>query len=320
MVDFFYGLVLSLRLAVWKVGSGISDLRKGQIFLIFTSMAWGASFVFIKWGVEFLNPFIFLFFRFLFAALVTLPFFKFISFSGFKKLLLDKRVVFIGLLNTIAFFCEFVGIQYTTAGISSLLTNINVVIVAFLAYFILGEELGKRKIFALVISVFGIFLIAINGDFANLMGGQVLGNLLVLISGILWAVYIVYSKVVLDNKSQKYVEINSMDLNYAVIILTMIFSVLPALIYSFFDFSLVAEVATVPAFVAIFYTGFVCTTLAYFLYFEGLKHVTASATALFLLLQIVFAVVLAFLLLGEVPTLYTVLGGLLIGVSIYLVS
>ncbi|MFB0561190.1 MAG: DMT family transporter [Candidatus Lokiarchaeia archaeon] len=180
--------------------------------------------------------------------------------------------------------------------------------------------MGKRKIVALVVSIVGVFLIAVNGDIGNLIGGQFFGNLLVLISGVLWAVYIVFSKVVLDNRSQKYVEINSMDLNYAVIVLTMIFSLLPAVTYGFFDFSLITDVATVPAFIAIFYTGFVCTTLAYFLYFEGLKHVTASATALFLLLQIVFAVVLAFLLLGEIPTLYTVFGGLLIGVSIYLVS
>lgn len=320
MFDFFEGLVLSLRTVVKKFGSGISDLRRGQIFIILTSMAWGSSFVFIKWGVEFLNPFVFLFFRFLFAALVTLPFFKFISFRGFKELVLDKRVVFIGLLNAAAFFCEFVGISYTTAGISALLTNFNVVIVALLAYFILGDDLGKRKIGALGVSVFGVFLIAVNGDFANLLGGQFLGNLLVLISGILWAFYIVFSKVVLDNRSRKYAEINSMDLNYAVIILTMMFSLPPALFYGFFDFSLIADVATIPALIAVFYTGFVCTTLGYFLYFEGLKHVTASVTALFLLLQMVFAVILAFLLLGEIPTLYTVFGGVLIGVSIYLVS
>ncbi|MGQ9719990.1 MAG: DMT family transporter [Candidatus Jordarchaeum sp.] len=309
-----------MKTVVKKAGSEISDLRKGQLYIILTSVAWGSSFVFIKWGVDFLNPFIFLFFRFLFAAVITLPFFKFINFTGFRGLISDKRVIFIAALNAIAFFCEFVGIGYTTAGISALLTNFNVVIVAFLAFFILKEEMGRRKIIALATSVLGVFLIAVNGDIANLWGGQFFGNLLVLISGILWAVYIVYSKVILDNRSRKYTEINAMDLNYAVIVLTMIFSMLPALIYGSLDFSLVAGVATIPALIAILYTGFVCTTLAYFLYFEGLKHITASTTALFLLLQMVFAVILAFLLLGEIPSGFTVVGGILIGVSIYLVS
>ncbi|MGQ9719989.1 MAG: DMT family transporter [Candidatus Jordarchaeum sp.] len=302
-----------------RIGTS-SDLRKGQLFIILTSVAWGSSFVFIKWGVEFLNPFVYLFFRFLVAAVITLPFLRFIGSDGFKALFLDKRVILIGLLNTVAFFCEFVGMKYTTAGVSALLTNINVVFVASLAYFYLGEGMGRRKNIALAGSVLGIFLVAVNGNVANLQGGTFFGNSLILISGILWAFYIILLKIVLDDKARRYANVNSMELTYAVTILTLLFSLPPALFYGFSDFSLISDIATVPAFIGILYMGVVCTILAYFLYFEGLKRVSASVSALYLLLQIMFAVVLAFLLLGEVPTLYTVLGGLLIGASIYLVS
>ncbi|MEM3561989.1 MAG: DMT family transporter [Candidatus Jordarchaeaceae archaeon] len=297
-----------------------NTLRRGQLFIIVASTIWGSSFVFIKWGVEFLNPFIYLFFRFLIAAVVTLPIMRFVRSRELARYLLDKRVILVGLINTLAFFCEFVGIEYTTAGMAAILTNVQVVFVALLAYLFLGEQMDKRKTVALTASVLGVLLIAINGDPSNLQGGQLLGNLLILVSGILWAVYIVASKFVLDNNSGKYLEVNSMELTYAVTILTMMFSLPPALIYGFTDFSSILDVATLPAIIGILYMGFMCTTLAYFLYFEGLKRVTASASAIYLILQTVFAVLLAFLFLGEIPTLYTLSGGILIGASIYLVS
>lgn len=298
----------------------VSDLRKGQIFVFLTSMAWGSSFVVIRWGVDFLNPFVYLFFRFVVASVVTLPFLRWVGAGGLRELFFDGRVVFVGLINTLAFFCEFVGMEYTTAGISALLTNVNVVIIALLAYFFLGENMERRKIVALALSILGVFLIAVNGDIANLQGGEFLGNFLILVSGALWAVYIVVMKVIVDNKSHRHSEVNSMNLTYAVTLMTMIFSLFPVLIYGFEDFSLISQVATVPALMGILYMGFICTTLAYFLYFEGLKRVSASVSGLYLLLQIIFAVGLGFLLLGEVPTIHTLIGGALIGVSIYLVS
>ncbi len=45
-----------------------------QIGLVFTTLAWGATFVLVKEGLKDANPFIFAFYRFLLAALVIIPF------------------------------------------------------------------------------------------------------------------------------------------------------------------------------------------------------------------------------------------------------
>ncbi len=45
-----------------------------QLGLVFTTLAWGATFVLVKDSLEYAEPFTFIFFRFIIATLAFLPF------------------------------------------------------------------------------------------------------------------------------------------------------------------------------------------------------------------------------------------------------
>ena len=71
---------------------------------------------------------------------------------------------------------------------------------------------------------------------------------------------------------------------------------------------------------AVLYIGLVCTFAANLLYNAGLQGTKASVSSVILLLEIVFAMIFAVLILGEMPTIVTAMGGALVLVSIIIIS
>lgn len=288
--------------------------------MILASLAWGSSFPAVKWGLSFMSPLTFVFFRFVAAGLMTVGFVRFLGSGKAFYFLRDRKIFALGLFNALGYLFQFIGMQYTTAGKASLLINLNVIIVAILSFLLLGESMGWQKILAIIMSILGVFLITTNGNLQTLWSGTFMGDMIVLLGGGVWAFYIVYSKKFLNSAQVKGVEINSMDITSAVIIITMFVLAIPATIYGLYDLSSLSTLITAPAIIAVCYTGLVCTAIAFTLYFAGLKYISASISAIIMLLEIVFAVLLAFMFLNEIPTLFTLIGGLLIGTAIYLAS
>jgi drug/metabolite transporter (DMT)-like permease len=71
---------------------------------------------------------------------------------------------------------------------------------------------------------------------------------------------------------------------------------------------------------AVLYIGLAATFAANLLYNAGLQGTKASVSSIILLLEIVFAMIFAVLILGEMPTIVTAIGGALILVSILIIS
>jgi drug/metabolite transporter (DMT)-like permease len=71
---------------------------------------------------------------------------------------------------------------------------------------------------------------------------------------------------------------------------------------------------------AIFYTAIVCWVLPYYLWLEGLKHLSASTSTVLLLSEIVVAVILSIVVLKEPVTVFSSIGAFFIVIAIALVS
>jgi drug/metabolite transporter (DMT)-like permease len=71
---------------------------------------------------------------------------------------------------------------------------------------------------------------------------------------------------------------------------------------------------------AIFWTAIMCWVLPYYLWLEGLKHLSASTSTVLLLSEVVVAVVASVVVLQEPITVFSNIGALFIVVAITLVS
>lgn len=280
---------------------------KFEAFLIISSFLWGTSFVASKIGVGEVDPFLFALLRWLIAAPVLLLvayLFTDFDLSIFK----DKILWLIGLLNAVGLFLQNEGMTSTTATNAVLLVDINVVFVAILAALILKESITKFTILGLLIGLLGVFIVSTGGDLGKMTDGSLTGNLLVLAAGIVWAFYIVYQKMAV-NKHPDVLMMTS-----SVVVTTLIASIPIALIFT--------ESYALPTngLMAAMYVALICTGGAFMLYIAGLRGKGATDSSIILLLEIVFAMIFAYLILGEVPDILTAVGGVLIVSAIVLVS
>ena len=74
------------------------------------------------------------------------------------------------------------------------------------------------------------------------------------------------------------------------------------------------------AWAAIVYTAIVCWILPYYLWLEGLKHLSASTSTVLLLSEIVIAGVASIFILQEPVTIFSSIGAFFIIIAIALVS
>jgi len=287
-----------------------ATIRAPVAVIAFCGVLWGTSFVVMKVGLEYVDPYSFAFLRlvasFLFAAVL-------LFFRERPKLsvLRDWRIWALGVLNGVGFVLQYVGISYTTVTRTALIVNSNVAFTALLGWMVLHEPIGFGGFVALPLALLGVFLLTTGGDFSTLAGGQAFGDLLVLMSGLVWSVFLVLNKEMVSEED------SSVSQMAAWVMLVTTISIAPvALVFG--------EVRNVvlswEAWGAIAYTAVVCTVIPYLLFTKAQRSVSATLSALVLLIEVIVAIVSSALILGEQFAIGSGLGAVLVCASILLAS
>lgn len=286
--------------------------RSAQLAIAQTALSallWGTSFPLTAYGLkEGLGPLTFVFLRFALAV----PLMVLICVTMGKKLLplvSRKEVWILGILNALGFLCQYIGQQYTQASLAALLINMSVIFAAAGGAVFLGEKLGAGKAVGVALAISGTVLITTNGSVSSLGGAQLLGVSLYLVSAISWAVYIVYAK----QKTEQLALDPAPLATWIVMITALILVPLAALSGEGLPTGSVSVEVVV-------YMALLNTAIPFILYQQGLGKLTAGLSAVVLMLEIVVALVVSVLLLGEAPTYYDFVGGIAILSSILLVS
>jgi len=268
---------------------------------------WGTSFPAIKIGLQYMDAYTFVFLRFLAASLTMLA----VSVAT-KNLSLEfpnKRLILIlGVTNGIAYLLQYVGMVYVTASASSLFVNLSVVWVALLTPLVLRERLGWKKSLGVIVSLLGVVFMTTNLDFAAITGGAIISDLLVIAAGIAWAIFIVYNKRLATGKS-----------TVQVVTWLLLFTLLPLLPIAPYSASILTSLP-LDAWIAIIYTAVMCWVVPYYLWLKGLKHMSPVTSAIVLLIEIIVAIVISTLFLGEVFTVIAGVGAVLTVIAILLAS
>lgn len=286
-----------------KVGLG-----KHELLLIASGILWGTSFVTIKIALNSeVDPIFFALLRFLVgtAAIMAVVFWM-RRFDA--KVLLYPPIIFNSFLNALSFALQNVGMESTSATNSVLLVNTNIGVVAILAAIFLAEAITPRIILGIALGLLGVLFISTDGDLSAIYSGTFWGNLLVLAAGWVWAVYIVVQKKVLNRKT------DVIMVTAAIMANTTLFLVPMTLLFT------TSYAIPATGWIAVVYIGLACTFGANLLYNAGLKGVKASISSVILLMEVVSGMVFAMIILGEMPTAITAMGGLLVLLSILIIS
>lgn len=262
--------------------------------LILVTVIWGGGFVASDIALESMKPFQIMMVRFLLASVLM----GVIS-RGQRKSeekLKDragaiKAGVLMGVTLFMGFAFQIIGLQYTTPSKNAFLTALNVVIVPFIAFVILKKKIGAKGIIGAVMSVFGVALLSLNGNFT-----VSLGDGLTLFCAVGFAFQIFFT----SEFVKKYpVSV----LNTVQMFTAFVLSAISLMIFGENDFQV-----TTQGWLSALYLGVVSTTICYLLQTACQKYIDETKAAIILSMESVFGTIFSILILHEVVTVRMVIG------------
>jgi len=278
----------------------------GIALTVGASLIWGTSFVAVSVGLQYTNPYVLLFDRFLIASAVILVLGVFTRSARVWLELRKPRTWALAVVYALAFLLQFVGQDSSGASASAILSNLFVVFVPIVAFFVLQERLPNSSKVAVVLSIPGILLVFPSGLH---MAGSVVGDLLLVGSSLGYTVFIVLGK--------KY-GLTSLAGSFALIVsMTVVLAPLAALTGRPL---LLGTMVPPSAWESVVWLGVPCTVVALAMYTRGLGSIRATQSATLLLMEIIVGVALSVSLLGEVLGVSQVIGAMVIGASVIISS
>jgi drug/metabolite transporter (DMT)-like permease len=285
------------------------------LILILANVFWATSYVASKYALTGTSLMMMLALRMCLSGLVLIPF----VLVKWKELHLTWRdLPQLGILSLIGFVVnkifEFGGLSLTTASDVALLITGESIFTSALSWIVLRERVQRRAIFALLLGFVGVYLIVERSIVPNIPSGggalRIIGDLLVICALMIEAFYTIRGKTLLAKHSP-------LLITSASIVGSTVFW-LPVVGWEFVTTGW--QMPSMVAWMSIIWLALVCTVLAYLAWFQGLTRVNASVAASTLFVQPLLGPILGVILLKEALTPYTIFGGILIIVSVYLIS
>ena len=265
--------------------------------LILVTIIWGGGFVASDIALESLTPFQIMTGRFFLGALCM----SIMSIKTMKNT--SKKELQAGILMGIALFLGFafqtVGLQYTTPSKNAFLTALNVVMVPFIAYVLLHKKVGKKGMLGAILSVIGVGLLSLNGDFK--LG---IGDFYTILCAVSFAFQIFLT-------GQYVKKCSVMNLNCIQMVTSFLLSVC-----SLFVFKETEIQWSSTGTLSILYLGIISTTLCFMLQTACQKNVDETKAAIILSMESVFGTLFSVILLHEVLSLRMMVGCVIILIAV----
>lgn len=285
------------------------------LLLILANVLWAASYVAGKLTLQAMSVNMMNSLRMLIAAMVLLP----VLLARRKDLHLTRRdLPQLAMLALIGFVInkvfEYGGLALTTASDVALLITSESIFTAIFAWILLRERFRLLTGISLILGLLGVYLIVERSLAPNIPSGggiwRIMGDLMVILALIFESFFTVRGKVLLVKHSPWLV-------TAAAIVGSTVFWLPMA------GFDLAANGWHAPGWqgwLGLLWLALMSTVVGYLAWFKGLERIEGTSAATILFIQPLLGTVLAILLLGEqlVPT--TIIGGLLILLSVYLIS
>jgi drug/metabolite transporter (DMT)-like permease len=157
---------------------------RAEGLLLLTTLIWGGTFVVIKDAVTQISPGAFVLSRFLVAGLIALLLWP-RSLRAIDRRILTSGIS-LGVLFGAGFMLQTIGLTMTTASTSAFITGSMVVFIPFVYWFVERRRIRPLHLASAVTALLGLWLFT-----RPETAGVNVGDVLTLISAVLWAAYVV---------------------------------------------------------------------------------------------------------------------------------
>lgn len=267
--------------------------KRGVIYVIISMVLFSTGGLFIK--IIETNAFTITFTRAMFAALVFVPFIE------WKKIKITKA--YVALVLSYCYLCIiFVLTTKITTAANAIILQCTAPLWLYLFYIIRGKKITGRELIPRLFILLGIIVILCDSK-----GGNIYGNLLALTNGVAYAIVQYFLEKKFPFSDQTVVGLNN------IVLCAVILIIMPGNL----DFlSLTFSSWLSLAFLGVFQIG-----LSYLILFKGVKLISALEASIISLVEPLLNPILVFLVIGEMPSVFALVGFgiILFGIGLTLV-
>jgi len=204
-------------------------------------------------------------------------------------------------MNLIADMSFLAAVRYTSVANAVFLKYTGPIYVLLLAPLLLKETRGKKIISALVLAIAGLLIIL----YQNISGTNAIsfGIVLGIISGLTLGIVTIIIKKILTNISVYTAMFYRFLISTPIMIIVVVFS---------------GAIIPMESIAMLLFFGAIFAVVGTAIHLEGVARVSAQRASILFYIEPLAAVVFAIILLSETPTLLTLIGGLLIILSSYI--
>ena len=272
------------------------------VCLVACTFIWGTTFIAQDTGMDNIGPFTFNSVRFFVGFLAVTPFVLILEKKKVNAQIKPKinefykLIIPVGIFLFLATVFQQVSLLYTDVANSAFFTIFYVPMVPIIVYFLFSEKLHWSIWPSVLACVIGGYFLSDIGD-ATIR----LGDSLVLIGALFWALHIIYIGKI----------INQFDLPFFIALMQNLIvatlSFILVIIFEEFDFSKI-KLETIE----ILYAGILSGGAAFALQLFGQRNISAAPAAIVMSLEGVFAAIAAWLILNQFLDLNNIIGCVLI--------
>ncbi|MCP4580862.1 MAG: DMT family transporter [candidate division Zixibacteria bacterium] len=260
--------------------------------LFYSAAIWGSTFFIVKKALNDIDPVILVGYRFTIAAVLLM-----IPLIIAKKSLLKylKEGALLGLLLWILYVAQTIGLKYTTAANSGLITGLFVAFVPIFSIIVFKKLPTKTAVLATVISIIG--LIILTGGLQQINNG----DMITLITAVTYALHILYADRIIKAGADPYI------LSFQQFAFVGLASLLTGVV-----FRLPFTIGSTQAFNMMLFLAIFPSLTAFAIQLVAQKYTPPIRVSLILALEPVFAVLFAWTLGNEHFEVNKAIGALLI--------
>lgn len=291
--------------------------------LLAVTAIWGIAGPVIKATLNYLGPFTFLFYRFSLALVFALPLYGlYLRRHPIRRSDLLPLSILGLMATTINLSLIFLGFARTTALDGTLLGAVTPIFIVILGVFYLHEKITRREAVGLAVVIIGSAITLIQPLLAGqaLAKQNILGNFLILISGIEWAIFVLFSKKNFSHYPPLLITLHSSIIAFITFLPLAILENPNWLNFEKIkeSFNLTHNLIFEPTFWGVFYMAVFSYLAAYWLYEYGMSKIEISEASIFSYLQPIFAAPVAIIFLHEALTAPFLIGAGIIGIGVVL--
>jgi drug/metabolite transporter (DMT)-like permease len=273
-----------------------------DLSLVFVAFVWGVNFSIVKFGTTLVDPLAYNGVRIALAAVVL------VIIVAAGRGALPSRSTTLALLglgvvgNGIYQFLFVEGVAHTRASDAALVIAASPAFIAMIGRARGVERISRRGSFGIALSILGIALVVFGTSNRADGRASLYGDALVLAGSLAWAIYTVCLKPYTHRVPG--MQLSAITMVGGAIALLLVAS--PAIVHApWMSMPLVG-------WASVFFSGMLALVVAYYFWYRAVRIIGPTRTAMYSNLQPLFAVGMAWVMLGEQPTIWQGVGAVTI--------